>query len=93
MGINPAADLCAAVVLALMERAMTPREPSEAIQCKKCNDTGQVAIRARDGQYAFAGPVPDDARGYADADCWFCDCGRPPVRAAYAVDATEGRDG
>ena len=46
--------------------------------CRKCNDTGYVAIRSRDGVYAFPGPVPDDAKGYADADCWYCDSGRPP---------------
>lgn len=45
--------------------------------CKKCNDTGMVAIRSRDGSYAFPGHVPDNARGYADADCWYCDSGRP----------------
>lgn len=48
-------------------------------KCHKCNDTGLVAIRSRDGSYAFAGPVPDDAKGYADADCWYCDSGRMPV--------------
>jgi len=47
-------------------------------RCHKCNDTGMVAIRSRDGAYAFAGPVPDDAAGYTDADCWYCDSGSPP---------------
>ena len=37
-----------------------------------------MACRSRDGQYAFAGPVPDDAKGYFDADCWYCDSGRRP---------------
>ena len=46
--------------------------------CPYCHDTGWVACRSRDGQYAFAGPVPDDAKGYFDADCWYCDSGRPP---------------
>ena len=46
-------------------------------KCHYCNDTGMVACRARDSQYAFAGPVPDDAKGYFDADCWYCDSGRP----------------
>ena len=36
-----------------------------------------IACRSRDGQYAFPGPVPDDAKGYFDADCWYCDSGRP----------------
>ena len=53
----------------------------DAPQCHYCNDTGMVACRSRDGQYAFAGPVPDDAKGYFDADCWYCDSGRPPVQA------------
>lgn len=45
--------------------------------CEKCNDTGVIAIRSRNGQYAFPGPVPDDARGYTDADCWYCDSAEP----------------
>lgn len=48
-------------------------------RCHKCNGTGTVSIRSRDGAYAFPGPVPDDARGYADADCWYCDSGPPPA--------------
>jgi hypothetical protein len=48
-------------------------------KCHYCNDTGMVACWWRDGQYAFAGPVPDDAKGYFDADCcWYCDSGRRP---------------
>lgn len=54
-----------------------PRRPG-SFACTSCNDTGMIAIRSRDGSYAFPGPVPDDARGYADADCWYCDCGRKP---------------
>ena len=49
-----------------------------APKCHYCNDTGMMACRSRDGQYAFAGPVPDDAKGYFDADCWYCDSGRRP---------------
>lgn len=45
--------------------------------CSRCRDTGMIACRSRDGQYAFPGPVPDDAKGYFDADCWYCDSGRP----------------
>lgn len=52
---------------------------STNLRCTKCNDTGMIAIRSRDGLYAFPGPVPDDAKGYADADCWYCDCAKPPV--------------
>jgi len=44
--------------------------------CNYCNNTGWIACRSRDGTYAFAGPVPDDAKGYFDADCWHCDSGR-----------------
>lgn len=55
-------------------------------RCHKCNDTGAVAIRSRDGAYAFAGPVPDDAKGYADADCWYCDSGRRPVHGRTEKD-------
>lgn len=55
---------------------MTPRPPRKP-RCNKCNDTGMVAIRSRDGAYAFPGPVPDDATGYTDADCWCCDSGAP----------------
>lgn len=43
------------------------------MKCSRCNDTGMIACRSRDGQYAFAGPVPDDAKGYFDADCWYCE--------------------
>lgn len=45
-------------------------------ECTYCNDTGMIAIRSRDGLYAFPGHVPDDAKGYADADCWYCDCAK-----------------
>lgn len=48
-------------------------------KCHYCNDTGYIACRSRDGQYAFPGPVPDDAKGYFDADCWYCDSGPPPI--------------
>jgi DnaJ-class molecular chaperone len=41
--------------------------------CHRCNGTGLIAIRSRDGTFAFPGPVPDDARGYAEAVCWGCD--------------------
>lgn len=56
-------------------------------RCTYCNDTGWVAIRSRDGSYAFAGPVPDDAKGYADADCWQCDSGAPPKALSDKDDA------
>ena len=61
-------------------RCLTSNPPlmPGAPKCHYCNDTGMVACRSRDGQYAFAGPVPDDAKGYFDADCWYCDSGRPP---------------
>ena len=52
--------------------------PRHACKCHYCNDTGMIACRSRDGQYAFPGPVPDDAKGYFDADCWYCDSGRRP---------------
>jgi len=51
------------------------------VRCPRCNDTGWVAIRSREGAHAFPGPVPDDAKGYADADCWYCDSGTPPASA------------
>lgn len=40
--------------------------------CPHCNDTGFVAISARDGRYLRPGPVPDDARGVAESPCWEC---------------------
>ena len=43
-----------------------------AAACAKCNDTGFFAIRASNGTYAFPGPVPDDARGYAECRCLEC---------------------
>lgn len=54
-----------------------PRSKTE-YNCNFCKDTGMVAIRSQDGTYAFPGSVPDDAKGYADADCWYCDCARTP---------------
>jgi len=45
--------------------------------CSYCKDSGWIAIRSRDGSYAFAGAVPDGAKGFVDADCWFCDSGPP----------------
>lgn len=50
---------------------------TDAQKCRYCNGTGMVAMRSRDGAYAFPGPVPDDAKGYTDADCWHCDSGPP----------------
>lgn len=41
-------------------------------KCQHCNDTGLVAINATTGIYARPGPVPHDARGYAEAPCWEC---------------------
>lgn len=41
-------------------------------KCQHCNDTGLVAIRSDTGIYARPGPVPCDARGYAEAPCWEC---------------------
>jgi hypothetical protein len=61
-------------------------------KCIYCNDTGAVAIRSRDGAYAFPGPVPDDARGYADADCWHCDSGPPPMISAEEASMSERMD-
>jgi hypothetical protein len=55
-------------------------------KCHKCNDTGWVAIRSRDASYAFPGPVPDDAKGYSDADCWYCDQGKPPVSPTISAE-------
>ena len=40
--------------------------------CQHCNDTGFVAINAFTGIYIRPGPVPDDARGVAEAPCWEC---------------------
>ena len=40
--------------------------------CKKCNDTGYIVIQSHNGRYARPGPVPDDARGYAEARCFEC---------------------
>lgn len=40
--------------------------------CKKCNDTGYIVIRSHNGRYVRPGPVPDDARGYAEARCFEC---------------------
>ena len=40
--------------------------------CKKCNDTGFIAIWSQNGRYAHPGPVSDDARGYAEARCLEC---------------------
>jgi hypothetical protein len=45
---------------------------SKEAECQKCNGTGLVAIRSSDGRYAKPGPVPDDAKGYAEAPCWDC---------------------
>lgn len=64
---------------------LKPHKTSTAIKCMYCKDTGMVAMRSRDGQYAFAGPVPDDAKGYRDADCWYCDSGRPPYHLGEGV--------
>jgi len=48
--------------------AQGPLQP----KCQHCNDTGLVALNATTGIYARPGPVPCDARGYAEAPCWEC---------------------
>jgi hypothetical protein len=62
-------------------------------KCHFCNDTGSIAIRSRDGMYAFAGPVPDDAKGYADADCWYCDCAKHPSAGRRSPDRSARNPG
>lgn len=57
-------------------------------RCLYCNGTGTIACRSRDGSYAFAGPVPDAAKGYFDADCWHCD--PSPFRHAADCGLHEG---
>jgi len=42
------------------------------LRCTHCNDTGIVAIHSTSGRYAAPGPVPERARNYAEAKCWFC---------------------
>lgn len=72
-GSRPA--LCAEVAVTHPEAG---RRSTGKPRCSKCNDTGMIALRSRDGAYAFPGPVPDDAKGYIDANCWYCDSGPPP---------------
>ena len=64
----------------------------DAPKCHYCNDTGMVACRSRDGQYAFAGAVPDDAKGYFDTDCWYCDSGPPPTPLRSSCDICDATD-
>lgn len=40
--------------------------------CQHCNDTGFVIIRSDYGTYVRPGPLPDDAKGYAESPCWHC---------------------
>ena len=44
----------------------------ERTTCEHCNDTGYVAVSATTLKYLRPGPVPDDARGVAEAPCWEC---------------------
>jgi hypothetical protein len=60
----------AAKILKARQRKVLP-DPLQP-KCQHCNDTGLVAINATTGIYARPGPVPDDARGYAEAPCWEC---------------------
>lgn len=59
--------------LEALDESVTP----DALKCHYCNDAGIIACRSRDGQYAFAGPAPDDAKGYFDADCYNCSRAAP----------------
>lgn len=59
-------------------------------KCAQCRDTGMIAIRSRDGAYAFPGPVPDDAKGYTDSDCWYCDCARAPENTRLRTAIAKG---
>ena len=60
----------AAKILKARQRKVLP-DPLQP-KCQHCNDTGLVAIRSDTGIYARPGPVPCDARGYAEAPCWEC---------------------
>lgn len=44
----------------------------KVFSCRKCNDTGLIAIRAADCRYVGPGPVPEDARGIAEGRCFDC---------------------
>ena len=61
-------DHAAALAAARAVPAPDPLQP----KCQHCNDTGLVAINATTGIYVRPGPVPHDARGYAENPCWEC---------------------
>lgn len=44
----------------------------EVVVCKRCNQSGEIAVSARTGLYRCAGPVPDDARGVVAMTCDEC---------------------
>ncbi|MDY0242183.1 MAG: hypothetical protein RBR34_08400 [Rhodospirillaceae bacterium] len=39
----------------------------EPVECRRCHGSGEVAISATTGRFVAAGPVPDDAKGVAEA--------------------------
>jgi hypothetical protein len=41
-------------------------------ECERCNGSGELAYRTRDGSFKCAGPIPDDARGVSSGKCYEC---------------------
>jgi ssDNA-binding Zn-finger/Zn-ribbon topoisomerase 1 len=53
-------------------RKAAERREQEGSPCPACHGSGTIAIWATTGRYAFPGPVPEDARGVAEARCHEC---------------------
>ena len=48
-----------------------PEEDLDVTECRRCQGSGELGIDVR-GRFEKAGPVPDDAKGFAIATCWNC---------------------
>jgi hypothetical protein len=56
------------------------KTPEASFVCEKCNDSGTYGFSTTTGRYIAPGPVPEDARGIAEAWCFDCDANRPRRR-------------
>ena len=56
----------------LVDEALKPRPGDGFHACPACG------ILIEDGDTPDGCRDPDDAKGYFDADCWYCDSGRRP---------------
>ena len=49
----------------------TTKSSEDVEECRRCQGSGEIGVDIR-GRFERAGPVPDDAKGFAIATCPTC---------------------